>query len=220
MKTRTNLSIHHITGAAYFAGQVKKLEQGVVWPPPDSVFFPHMANSIASVISSAAALEAYLNELRLDAADSSNVGVGVLWELGPKIARLWDTVERLSTIRKFDWLLTLADREQLDFGGRDQAVGDLFNLRDRLVHAKPEWSDDGSISTKMEHRLKGKFSLNQFSASDQAFFPYRCLGAGCSEWSVRTATRFVDRYTKLVGGTSAWSNQLTRLESLLEGNSV
>lgn len=74
---------------------------------------------------------------------------------------------------------------------------DLIKLRNALVHFKPKWQATEPIPDdpyKLNH-LKGKFAENIFTKeSGDAFFPKKCLGAGCAEWAINTSKNFVEKF--------------------------
>lgn len=73
-------------------------------------------------------------------------------------------------------------------------VDALIDLRNILVHYEPKWQygkphfdDPYGIN-----RLDGKFLYNKFrEESGNPFFPYKCLGAGCSKWAIVISENFV-----------------------------
>lgn len=190
-KLRTNLSIGHLRAAALFAGRCRPLEEEYEWPATESVMLEHAAYAKSSVILSVAALEALINEYHLDAIDSSLNALGGAIEASGRIRDLWDTVERQPLLRRFEWMLSLASLPALDRGTPVvQAISDLIEIRDSLIHYKPEWSDAQRINKKLEKRLQNKFALNRLSKADQFFIPYRCLGHGCGSWAVMAVQEY------------------------------
>lgn len=191
VKLRTNLSIGHLRAAALFAGRCRPLEERYKWPATEPVILEHAAYAKSSVILSVAALEALVNEYHLDAIDGSSSALGTAMEASGKIRDLWDTVERQSLLRKFEWMLRLASVPVLDRGSPVvQAISDLIEIRDYLIHYKPEWSDAPRRNEKLEKRLQNKFALNRLSAKGQFFIPHRCLGYGCGAWAVMSVQEY------------------------------
>lgn len=78
----------------------------------------------------------------------------------------------------------------------------LIQLRNRLVHYKPEWvtsEDPGSIYD-VEKELRGKFDESKlYLGTGNPFYPDKCLGSGCAEWSYQTAKAFVDQFYNKLG---------------------
>ena len=213
---RTNLSIHHIIAAALFTGDCERLEVGHTWPPPDDVFFRHSAVSASAVISAVCALEANLNELHLDAEDGNAQRLGLLHAHAATVVRLWDTVERQSLLRKYEWFLTIARAPALERGDSVyRSAADLIALRDALVHYKPEWSHTPTRNERLEKRLGGKFPLNPMAASGQFFIPYRCLGSGCARWALTSAFNFATAFSVQLKAENVWLAQTDRINAAL-----
>lgn len=82
-----------------------------------------------------------------------------------------------------------------------------MDLRNALTHAEPETSihSTPAVGTaaarhKFEKRLRGKFAESAlFASGGNAFFPDKCLGHGCAEWSVTTALAFAEDFCKRIG---------------------
>jgi hypothetical protein len=202
---RTNFSFQHITSAALFVGEAAAIERSHKWPGPEDVRARHLARSTAAVILSACAVEAYLNEIHLEATDKWHHRLGLLGPKADFLIAVWDSVERLPTLRKYEWIVSLALGRAPDRGTpTHQGAADLFAVRDELVHAKPEWSHTPRRDKKLEARLAGKFPQSGMAAPDQAFFPYRCLGAGCAKWSVEAAVVFVTSFSEIVQLEHSW----------------
>jgi hypothetical protein len=78
-------------------------------------------------------------------------------------------------------------------------------LRNALVHYKPEWDTDLENHKKIEDRLKSRFKINPFSHDNDAFFPKKCLGHGCAEWSVQSVIKFIQDFYNKMGFSPKWS---------------
>ena len=162
----------------------------------------HTTLASAAVISAVCALEATVNEFHLDAIDRHEIFLGKAVGAASRIARLWDTVERAPILRKYEWLLDLAGAEPFAAGRAPyQPAADLIELRDVLVHYKPEWSDARNLSKRLEARLRSKFALNPLAAPDQFFIPYRCLGFGCAAWAVASSRALILSFFERLGVT-------------------
>jgi hypothetical protein len=176
------------------------LEREYTWPATDEVLLRHATVASGSVILAACAVEATVNEYHLDSPDRNAPALGRAAAVAHLIEELWDTVDRLPILRKYQWILSLAHAELFDHGQEPfQAAADLVELRDALVHYKPEWSHAAERSAKLEKRLGHKFELNRLSMPGQFFLPYRCLGFGCAKWAVRVVQRFVADFASRLG---------------------
>ena len=76
----------------------------------------------------------------------------------------------------------------------------LIYLRNRLMHFKLKWQTtdpDEDDQYDMRRRLENKFKKNPFrEITGNPYFPDKCLGAGCAEWSINVATRFLNMFSK------------------------
>jgi hypothetical protein len=220
-KLRTNLSYQHIRGAALNAGRCAPLERSYEWPATEGILLEHTTAAASAVILAACSLEAHINEWHLDAVDGNTNALGRAAEAAPMIAKLWDTVERQPLLRKYQWYLEVSRCQSLDRGGSAyQAVADLIEIRDYLVHYKPEWSDNPRQNKRLEDRLRGKFPLNRLSKPDQFFIPYRGLGHGCGVWAVQSVVSFVREFSDLLGVPSRLDRLEPELAELLRADAA
>jgi hypothetical protein len=204
---RTNLSPHHLLGAAFLAHDCYPLERDYVWPANDEILFRHSAYAIGAIVLSASALEAAANEFYQDAADRHLPALGKAAPVAELIVQTWDTVERSSILRKYEWFLQLAGCAPMHRGDAEfRAAGDVVELRNALVHFKPEWSSDLKRNQKLEARLIGKFAHNRLSMPGQHFIPYRGLGHGSGVWAVRAIQRFVDGFYSVLSAPSRFES--------------
>ena len=76
----------------------------------------------------------------------------------------------------------------------------LIDLRNMLVHFKPEWDNDQKKHKEVEKKLKGRFELNPFwPKNNPIFFPFKCLSHGCANWAVGSSMRFILQFFALIG---------------------
>jgi hypothetical protein len=210
---RTNFSFQHLTSAAFFAGEAAALESQ---RKTDEVRTHYLAASTSAVILSACAVEAYLNEIHIEASDKWLHRLGLLAPKADFLVAVWDTVERLPALRKYEWISALALGTSPSRGSSiSQAAANLFELRDELVHAKPEWDHSPKRSKRLETRLKGQFPLSTMAAQNEAFLPFRCLGAGSSRWAVETAYAFVTSFSGSLQLEHSWSTTRATIDRLL-----
>lgn len=100
--------------------------------------------------------------------------------------------------------LKLANKPPFDKGAFPyQDVALVIELRNELVHYKPEWQavpDPGldydifyaEAAHRFEKALQGKFDFNPMANDfEDPFFPDRCLSYRCARWAFRATTLFV-----------------------------
>ena len=104
---------------------------------------------------------------------------------------------------KYQLVLAVCGRARLDKTSEPyQSAAALIALRNAVVHFKPEWHDEQKQHAKLAKRFQGKFPdcvLMARSTGRSAWFPDRCLGAGCSAWAVETVHRFIAEFCARLG---------------------
>jgi hypothetical protein len=200
LRVRVNLAVAHLRGALALAIECDGLERHHVWPATQVILDRHFGCASGAVIGAACALEAAVNEFRQDVIDGFDDDLGSASHVKRQIVDLWDTVDRLPLLRKFDWVLSLAQANPMPKGAEPlQSTADLFELRDALVHYKPEWYDDLKHSQRLEQRMKSKFALNRLAPADAAFLPYRACGVGASLWAAEAVAAFLKEFYARLG---------------------
>jgi hypothetical protein len=95
----------------------------------------------------------------------------------------------------------------------------LIDLRNALVHFKPEWviADTGRVDQSdlhiLEKELKNKFALNPFLRDARPLFPTLCMSHGCAKWAVDSAVTFVERFYQEMGMTIPLATIRSSLET-------
>ena len=217
LSLKTNFSGHHMLSAAHFARQSAIIETNYKDEITDELRAEHRAYVTGAIIVSVASLEATINEVFISATDNDNL----FKDFDPTIPKVlaefwtWDIVERSSILKKYRCVLAVANKETFDRGNTPyQEVNDLIKLRDALVHYKPEWDTDLKTHEAIENRLKSRFNINPFSHDDNAFFPKKCLGHGCAEWSVKSTIEFIEDFYRRMGFPPKWDEkQSARLKT-------
>ena len=205
---KTNFSDYHMLSAAHFARQSAIIEKSYKDGITDELRAEHRAYVTGAIIVSVASLEATINEVFISAIDNDNL----FKDFDPSIPKVlsefwtWDVVERSSILEKYRCVLAVANKEAFDHGNPPyQEVNDLIKLRNALVHYKPEWDTDLKNHKGIENRLKSRFNINPFSHDNDAFFPKKCLGHGCAEWSVQSVIKFIEDFYNRMGFPPKWS---------------
>jgi hypothetical protein len=186
MKMRLDYSFHHYHTAKYFCSRLHEIELSTT-RADIHVTIQHQAYASDSVLSSVAFLESAINPFISDA--DTNVQTGMA------LSNLWPFVEKQRILDKFQFTLAAACRPMFDKGQppyQDAAL--LIHLRNALVHFKPEWDDELQDHLKIETQLRNKFPLNPLPGDLDIFFPKKCLGHGCAQWSMDTAEKFIAEF--------------------------
>jgi len=218
-KSRSYFSVPYLCGAAMFSREAFKNETSSA--TNDASVLAHRAHVVLAITSSAAALEAMINEAFVDAAESDG---GCIAAVSPqtrtKMAALWE-IPRTShhaILDKFNIAhLLIAGRVLEKSHHRWCRVLWVVRLRNDFVHFEPSWQHhdaSGGPATpppakgyeKYEQGLKGLFDENRMCGTGNPFYPDRMLGHGCAEWSLRSALEFSDHFWKSIGVVPAYDS--------------
>jgi hypothetical protein len=222
LKIKNYLSLYHILAGAYFARQCFKIEMRkdeVSQKYDDNSAIEHRALVMACIASSVSFIEATINEVFADAADNQHKSEHIRQldkETQDLLASLWEVesyARAASTLDKYQAALRLGKKPVLEKGRKPfQDVKVLIDLRNALVHFKPEWviADTGRVDQAdlhiLEKNLKNKFSLNPFLRDARPLFPTLCMSHGCAKWAVGSAIAFVERFYAEMGMTNPLDN--------------
>lgn len=204
MRSRVNLSFQHMQEAIHLMELSKDCEaanSGKTFADGDFSNH-HRAYVVGAIMTSVASVEARINEFYLDATDNL---LGSILDTGSQalLAELWKVVDekRFPILQKYQIALAAIERSKFDTSTRPyQDVDLLIDLRNMLVHFKPEWDNDQKKHRQIEEKLKGRFELNPFWPKDgPIFFPFKCLSHGCASWAVRSSMNFILKFFALIG---------------------
>jgi hypothetical protein len=194
LSVRSQLTRQYMQFAAFLAQQSARLEQ----ERRKDECRRYVA---AAVILSFASLEAAINEVYCDARDGLS---GPFQKLPPFVPGLlnefWPVLERqrASTLTKYQVALELARKTRFELGQPPlQPVLDVKELRNALLHFKPQWDTDEHEHhdhAYLERRLRSKFTLSPLYGPGDAFFPKQCLSYGCARWAIESLTDFIEKF--------------------------
>ena len=185
------LSVQHMLAAARFSRSVQSIEAqnagqsfGVFW---EEIFH----HATACIMTATASMEAYANELYFD---RSSVFPG---HSNALLDSLWAEFDRKPVIKKFEFALLLMNKPVLG-GVVVQHFAVLQELRNALIHFKPERSSEAMRHDQLSRRLSGKFVPSAF-LNDALLFPRRWATHGCTKWAVETCLSFAMEFEQLSG---------------------
>ncbi|RZN36921.1 MAG: hypothetical protein EF813_06160 [Methanosarcinales archaeon] len=212
LSLKTDFSGHHMLSAAHFARQSAIIEKNYKDEITEELRAEHRAYVTGAIIVSVASLEATINEVFIRAIDDDDDDL--FKDFDPTIPKVlaefwtWDIVKRSPVIEKYRCVLSVANKEAFDCGSSPyQEMDNLIKLRNALVHYKPEWDTDLKNHKRIENRLKSRFNINPFSHDNNAFFPKKCLGHGCAEWSVKSTIEFIEDFYRRMGFPPKWNEK-------------
>jgi hypothetical protein len=209
VKSRSYFSISYLCGAARYSREAFKAETG--GSNDDETTLSHRAFVISAITSSAAALEAMINEAFADASESEGSCVATLSpDARQRLATLWKMphTSGYPILDKFDVAHLLINGCGLDRSHHRWCnAKSIVSLRNTFVHFEPSWQEHrlrGSTDPqedvhKFEKALSGKFVENSLVGAANPFYPDRLLGHGCAAWSVVSAIEFADHFWQSIG---------------------
>jgi hypothetical protein len=183
------------------AGEIEKAASGRT---PFSI--EHHGYVLSSIIASVAFLEAMVNELFQDAADGHAPTGGyidpLIEESRRTMAEVWAITRggRLPALEKFDSLLRSAgapvlNRKSDTFKNAEATI----DLRNRLIHFRPEDRSAEDEAHAIEKRIRGKFSDNALmTGSGNAWWPDHALGYGAAVWAHRSVKALADHVSDAI----------------------
>ncbi len=199
---RHYLSTGHLYAGRYAAENAQEREDALLQQAP--LFdMRHFCSVISAVMESVAFLEAAINEVFQDVADNYQHHVSQLdSNCRELMAALWIATRngRIDILDKYDFALRFGKHGGLDKARRPyQDVKALVELRNHIAHYRPE-EVGVDIEHKLAEQLRGRFPRNALMAnSGNPDFPSHLLGAGCANWSWRSARAFADEFALTMG---------------------
>ena len=165
LANRHYLAPLHLWSADFNAIQCGQIEADAEGAGPDFLI-RHRTHAVSAILSSAAFLEALVNEVLQDAVDSTafNVASDVVdfdAKTLRRLATFWTETSRagkyVSTLDKLNMVLVLIGRNEFDKGVRPyQDVQAVVKLRNKLVHYQPR-SQLASEEHVLKKYLTGRF---------------------------------------------------------------
>jgi len=203
--TVTNYAVVHLAAAARFSRRVGEIEAA----HPDAVlgdFWEEIRHcSSACVMLAVAALEAYANEAIYELLSDSE---GSMTAIDSKTLR---DLHFAKVKDKIDYVRRQRGHPVFSWGERiGQAIGDLIELRDAVVHFKPERSDAGSKHAELSRRLKNRFTPSLYFKDPEGIFPRRWCCHSCTAWTVETCRQFGTVVETGVGANPKFSSPVWR----------
>jgi hypothetical protein len=215
-RVRSNFAVQHMLAAARFArrvGEVEKEHAGEQFGP----FFDEIISYVsATILSSAAGLEAYINELFIEAEtyfpEYRRGASAELWDL------LWKRVERDNTLDKYQLAL---DLKKLDRFGKDKkstidvtyaAASALIDVRNALMHFKPQWDDEEKLHRQLTNRLRNLgIPTSPFMPAGTQHFPTAFMSHATAKWAVTTSLQFTAAFSQRAGLENKFAGFIERM---------
>ena len=218
VRTASSASLLYVAAAGRFAADataldVPRAEMSVGSPTFDGVSSRLMDTALATVLMSFFAVEAVLNEIYL----AGELGLvknfpGLTDAVAGQLSDAWNAgAHKLSPREKADLAMVVVGVEPIDWGAAAvQRFALLTELRNELVHHKPEWNDHGrpppESGDKLERKLHSQFETAAIWQGRGAAFRWTgCMGAGCARWAEATAIGFAGVLAQRLSVTISWA---------------
>lgn len=188
-----------------FSREVKSLEIANAGKPFGDFWESIQANAIATILTSVAALEAYLNELFVDHDKTfPDVRIDVM-------AKLWELYEQKSILDKLAFALLLRQGSPFDKSTSPyQDVNALIKLRNALTHYKPEWSNEQVAHAKVSKALEGKIVKSAYFLNE-SLFPRAWVSHGTTYWAIQSVITLINDFEQRASLPSKLAPFLDRL---------
>lgn len=190
-RTISTFAWQHLKAATIFRYRVAVLENEHLNEPFGSFFEEVRSYASACLMSSAASLEALINELFIEHDGKLRAKLANFEE------EFWgkDGIERKAILAKYQIALKFLGMEKLDEQSslfRDAWA--LIELRNALVHYKPTWDPDRQRKIDLIEVLDGRFPISPFLDDGADFVSMKCMSAGCAAWAVTTTLTFMREF--------------------------
>lgn len=198
-RTISNFALTHFNAAIHFANKANEIETANTDQPLGNFFNEISIYCSSCIISSAASIEALINQLYLTPGPLHNSIDNFdtfFWGGTNKETYFWffrrskrkkDGLERKPALEKYKKAINLLGKPPLR---RDEDVyryaESLIGFRNYLIHFKPLW-DDVRRNKTLEESLRGLFKTSPYVDTGADFLATQCMSAGCATWSVNTA---------------------------------
>lgn len=182
-----NFALQHIRAAILFRDKATLIEAQNVAESFDDI----RSYCSACVMSSAAALEALINEMFMA---EEGVLRGLMLDFETEF---WGKkgIEGKRILAKYQLALSMLKKQKLDETSSPyREAWCLVELRNALVHYKPPWDPISKRRIEIAEILSGQFAVSPFVDTRSDFVSKKCMSAGCAKWAVDTAIAFVHEF--------------------------
>jgi hypothetical protein len=186
-----NFAWQHLKAATLFRDHVAVLEDEHLNEPFGAFFEEIRSYASACLMSSAASLEALINEFFI-AHDGK-----LRSQLTDFEEDFWgkNGIERKPILEKYKLALEMLGSTKFDeHNSPFRDAWALIELRNALVHYKPTWDPDRQRKVQLIEVLEGCFPLSPFPDGGADFVSMKCMSAGCCKWSVATTLSFMRKF--------------------------
>jgi hypothetical protein len=157
-------------------------------------------------------LEAYVNETYVDREHFLKEEARALLESFKKKYEGGD-FDKTTLLAKFHLIIFAQGGTHMDKGARPyQDIDALIQLRNGLVHFRPEWDTDAGKHKTISSALNRRFNPSPFISGPEGLFPRRWATHGCTAWAVRSCLAFTAEFESRAGLSSKYGQSTDRLQ--------
>lgn len=185
-----NFAWQHLKAATTFRDQAISIESAASEEDISTVFVDIRSYVSATILSTAASLETFINELFL-------AHHGALRPLLPDFEEdFWNGIEKLKPpTKKYQRALTLLGQPLLDESAQYfRSVWALIEFRNTLIHYKPTWDPDRRRKLDLLQELQGRYTLSKFANLQNDFLTMQSMSSSCAAWAVKSFFEFIHAF--------------------------
>jgi hypothetical protein len=173
-----NLASVHLMGAERFSRRVGEIERQHQGQPFGDFWEEILHNATACVFAAVASLEAYVNETYVDREHLLKDDARALLESFAK--KFEGDFDKTTLLAKFHLIIFAQGGAHMDKGAKPyQDVNALIQLRNALVHYRPEWDTGAGKHQGISFTLSGRFAPSPFVSGPDGLFPRKWATHGC-----------------------------------------
>lgn len=193
---RAQLVWQHLYAAALFSRTVGAMEAAHKGEALGSFVDDIYAHASPCIIMAAAGVEAYANQIFADRAlifaHFDQTLLDAMWDRWAE--------RQLSALEKFRFAFQLKALAPMDAGAAPyQDVAAVFELRNALIHFKPEWSNARDGHEKVERKLANALSRSPFYPTNEPPFPFAWATHDSTRWAVGSCIELIARVSDALG---------------------
>lgn len=192
LNQRFNMTINYFMAVKLLLSQAYSIEQSHLGEPLGEFFSEIRCYVSTMLILLVAALEAVINERFQDIDDN------ILQIRGfdkDKFNKTWlNLKERSGTLNKYEKFAELSNKALDKSDPKYDALKNLKNIRNALVHYVPRWDFEQNSLEEIEKifgKLPSSIVYSPFFSPSDPFFPLRCMSSGFGQWAVNTSLDFI-----------------------------
>ncbi len=201
IRTRANFAGQHLLAAAKFARMSGEVETAHTGGSSTEPFFTETVTyATGTILTAGAALEAYINQVFIDGKVFPIQSIGAnteeLWDIW------WDVIERRDIWTKYNLALELRNKLKLSQDNQSPLYPKylsahlLVDIRNALIHFKPQWDDEKKAHHQLTNRLLNESVRSSPFGSCSPLFPHDFMSHDMARWAVKTAWQFIEAFSQ------------------------